>query len=65
MSPALDDDVLTVKEICTALKISERTFYRWRELQKGPAAYRLLNGELRVFRTDFLAWLATFQERPA
>jgi predicted DNA-binding transcriptional regulator AlpA len=65
MPPALDDDVLTVKEICTALKISERTFYRWRELRKGPAAYRLLNGELRVFRADFLAWLDTFQEGPA
>ncbi|MEV6788097.1 excisionase [Streptomyces sp. NPDC051098] len=30
--------------------VSRRTFYRWRELGQGPAAFKLPNGELRGFR---------------
>ncbi|MFI5862118.1 helix-turn-helix transcriptional regulator [Streptomyces sp. NPDC051546] len=49
---------MTVPEILTELKgISRRTFYRWRELGHAPEAFKLPNGELRVWRSDFLAWL--------
>ncbi|MFF3468649.1 helix-turn-helix transcriptional regulator [Streptomyces sp. NPDC002619] len=52
------DELVTVAEICTELKgISRRTFYRWRELQDAPQAFKLPNGELRVWRSDFTAWL--------
>ncbi|MFE1870221.1 helix-turn-helix transcriptional regulator [Streptomyces sp. NPDC056544] len=49
---------MTVPEVLFELKgISRRTFYRWRELGMGPDALKLPNGELRVWRSDFLAWL--------
>ncbi|MFB6956643.1 helix-turn-helix transcriptional regulator [Streptomyces sp. NPDC002405] len=49
---------MTVWEVCAELKgISRRTFYRWRELGEAPQAFKLPNGELRVWRSDFNAWL--------
>ncbi|WP_251059434.1 MULTISPECIES: AlpA family transcriptional regulator [unclassified Streptomyces] len=45
-------------EVLSELKgISRRTFYRWRELGHASEAFKLPNGELRVWRSDFLAWL--------
>jgi predicted DNA-binding transcriptional regulator AlpA len=65
MSPALTDELLSVAEICTELKISRRTFYRWRELRIGPEAIKLPNGEIRVLRSSLATWLAKFRERAA
>ncbi len=49
---------MTTAEVLAELKgISRRTFYRWRELGKAPKALTLPNGELRVWRSDFQAWL--------
>lgn len=62
MPPTLTDELLSVAEICTELKISRRTFYRWRELRIGPKAIKLPNGEIRVPRSALSAWLTKFQE---
>jgi predicted DNA-binding transcriptional regulator AlpA len=52
------DELMTVPQILAELGgVSRRTFYRWRELGQGPAAFKLPNGELRVWRSDFTAWL--------
>ncbi|MFF3559978.1 helix-turn-helix transcriptional regulator [Streptomyces sp. NPDC002574] len=49
---------MTVPQILAELGgVSRRTFYRWRELGHGPDAFKLPNGELRVWRSDFMAWL--------
>ncbi|MET9654598.1 excisionase [Streptomyces sp. NPDC006460] len=49
---------MTVPQILAELGgVSRRTFCRWRELEQGPAAFKLPNGELRVWRSDFAAWL--------
>ncbi|WP_030201950.1 AlpA family transcriptional regulator [Streptomyces sp. NRRL S-87] len=49
---------MTVPEVLAELGgVSRRTFYRWRELGTGPASFKLPNGELRVWRSDFVAWL--------
>lgn len=54
----MKDELMTVPEILSELKgVSRRTFYRWRELGLAPEALKLPNGELRVWRSDFLAWL--------
>lgn len=63
MSPTTEDELLSITEICDELKISRRTFYRWRELRIGPAAIKLPNGEIRVVRSVLASWLTTFQER--
>ncbi|MEV0093366.1 excisionase [Streptomyces sp. NPDC050738] len=41
--------------------VSRRTFYRWRELGKGPSLFKLPNGELRAWRSDFDAWLHSLE----
>ncbi|WP_187284337.1 helix-turn-helix transcriptional regulator [Streptomyces sp. uw30] len=56
---------MTVAEILVELKgVSRRTFYRWRELGQAPEAFKLPNGELRVWRSNFTAWLNS-RERTA
>ncbi|MDO0936626.1 excisionase [Streptomyces sp. DG2A-72] len=57
---------MTVPEILDALKgTSRRTFYRWREMGTGPAALKLPNGELRVWRSVFMEWLQEREENAA
>ncbi|WP_228917159.1 AlpA family transcriptional regulator [Streptomyces sp. DH20] len=52
------DELMTVPQILAELGgVSRRTFYRWRELGQGPAGFKLPNGELRVWRSDFTTWL--------
>ena len=57
------DELLTVAQVLAELgKVSPRTFYRWREIGKAPAAVRLPNGELRIWRSDLDAWLDRLRE---
>jgi hypothetical protein len=52
-----DDEWLTVEEICAELKISRRTFDRWRALGNGPRCEPLGgHGPLRSKRS----WLDTW-----
>ncbi|HEY1914681.1 MAG TPA: helix-turn-helix domain-containing protein [Streptosporangiaceae bacterium] len=52
-------DKLTVDDICADLDIVRRTFYEWRAKGKAPKCIRLPNGELRIYRSEYLRWLAT------
>ncbi|MGI5367385.1 helix-turn-helix transcriptional regulator [Streptomyces iakyrus] len=57
------DELMTVRQVLDELGgVSRRTFYRWRELGYGPAAFELPNGELRVWRSDFNTWLRQLEE---
>ncbi|WP_351223074.1 helix-turn-helix domain-containing protein [Streptomyces sp. NPDC002133] len=57
------DELMTVPQVLNELGgVSRRTFYRWRELGIGPTAFKLPNGELRVWRSDFSAWLRQLEE---
>jgi hypothetical protein len=52
------DEWLTVDEVCTELKVSRRTFDRWRALGTGPRAKRLNStGPVRVRRSWLEEWL--------
>ena len=54
------DEWLTVDEVCAELKISRRTFDRWRAVGTGPKAKRLNgNGPVRVRRSWLDEWLDT------
>jgi predicted DNA-binding transcriptional regulator AlpA len=46
-----DSEWLTVEEVCAELKISQRTFYRWRALGTGPRSKRIAGGCVRVRRS--------------
>lgn len=53
------DEWLTVKEICEELKISRRTFDRWRATGTGPHFERLGgHGPLRTRRSWLEAWIS-------
>lgn len=57
---------MTVPQILSELgNVSRRTFYRWRELGIAPECIRLPNGELRVWRSEFRAWLEQLRDRAA
>ncbi|GII04239.1 helix-turn-helix transcriptional regulator [Planobispora takensis] len=56
------DELMTVPEILEELRgVSERTFYRWREIGKFPAGFRLPNGDIRLYRSEFEAWLESLR----
>ena len=48
---------LTVEEVCAELKISSRTFYRWRAQGTGPRSKRMDKGGVRVRRSWLDEWL--------
>ncbi|WP_250214755.1 helix-turn-helix transcriptional regulator [Acrocarpospora catenulata] len=53
---------MTVPEILADLQIPRRTWQRWRALGKTPECTRLPNGDLRVKRHDYDAWLDSLAE---
>jgi predicted DNA-binding transcriptional regulator AlpA len=56
------DELMTVAQILDELGgVSRRTFYRWREIGKAPEGLRLPNGELRIYRSEFTAWLESLR----
>ena len=60
------DELLTIEQVLAELGgVSRRTFYRWRELGRAPKGLKLPNGEIRIWRSDFSAWLTSLKEKPA
>jgi excisionase family DNA binding protein len=52
------DELLTVEEVCNELKVSRRTFDRWRALGTGPRSTRIGgSGPVRVRRSWLDEWL--------
>lgn len=58
------DELLSIAQVLDELGgyVSRRTFYRWREVGRAPAGIKLPNGEVRIWRSEFLAWLETLRE---
>lgn len=57
-----EEDVwLTVPEIMAALRIQRRTWQHWRTRNRTPKMLRLPNGEFRIHRNDYQAWLAELE----
>ena len=55
------DDLLTIDEVITILRVSRTAFYRWRRRGTGPPSVRLPSGAVR-FRADRAGRMAA---RPA
>ncbi|GAA1762337.1 helix-turn-helix domain-containing protein [Luedemannella helvata] len=58
-------DYLTLAEFLTELDVPKSTFFRWKALGQAPRNYKLPNGQLRIRRTDFEAWMASREEPQA
>lgn len=57
------DELMTVEQVLDELGgVARRTFYRWREVGNAPQGLRLPNGEIRVWRSEFAAWLESLRE---
>jgi predicted DNA-binding transcriptional regulator AlpA len=44
------------------MEISRRTFHEWRAKGRAPRCHKLPNGDLRIARAAFEAWLAGCEE---
>lgn len=56
--------LLTISEVIAELRIPRATFYRWRQLRKGPRSIKLPNGDVRIRRSELERWLASLEDRP-
>ena len=51
------DELLTVDEVLTMLRVRPSTWYQWRQTGQAPAAIKLPNGQLRIRRSVLSGWL--------
>ena len=56
------DDLLTIDEVITTLRVSRAAFYRWRRRGTGPPSVRLPGGAVRIRRAALDRWLAGLHE---
>lgn len=54
--PHADDEMLTLKEVATQLRIPEATLRYWRHQSKGPRGFRI-GRSVRFWRTEVALWL--------
>lgn len=58
VSPPSAPSLLTIDQVLTELQVARSTFDTWRALGTAPECIRLPNGQLRIRRAVFDAWLA-------
>lgn len=54
--------LLTISEVIAEIGVARATFYRWRQLRKGPRSIKLPNGDVRIRRSDLERWLASLED---
>ncbi|WP_399942904.1 helix-turn-helix transcriptional regulator [Streptomyces sp. BBFR25] len=56
------DEMLSIPQVIAEIGVPRATFYRWRQLRKGPKAIKLPNGAVRVRRSDLERWISSLEE---
>lgn len=62
-STSLGDEMLTLQEVCTILRVPEGTLRYWRHLGCGPKSFKV-GRHVRYWRTDVVLWLTEQAGRP-
>lgn len=57
------DEMLTLQEACTFLRIPEGTLRYWRHLGAGPRSFKI-GRHVRYWRADLVHWLTEQTNRP-
>ena len=60
---SLGDEMLTLQEACTYLRIPEGTLRYWRHLGTGPRSFKV-GRHVRYWRADLILWLTEQTNRP-
>lgn len=56
------DEMLSIPQVIAEIGVPRATFYRWRQLRKGPKAIKLPNGAVRIRRSDLERWISSLEE---
>jgi predicted DNA-binding transcriptional regulator AlpA len=54
--PHADDELMTLKEVATLVRVPEATLRYWRHLRTGPRGFRI-GRSVRYWRNDVMHWL--------
>jgi len=54
-------EYLTIDEVIAELRVPRSTFYRWRQIRRGPRSIKLPNGDVRIRRGDLEEWLRSLE----
>ena len=58
------DELLTIEEVITELRVPRSTFYRWREKGIAPRVMKLPSGAVRIRRAALNEWLRGLEDNP-
>jgi len=61
--PHADDELMTIKEVATLVRVPEATLRYWRHLGTGPHSFRV-GRSVRYWRNDVVHWLEEQSRNP-
>jgi len=61
--PHADDELMTLKEVVTLVRVPEATLRYWRHLGTGPHSFRV-GRSVRYWRNDVVHWLEEQSRHP-
>ncbi len=61
--PHADDELMTMKEVATLVRVPEATLRYWRHLGTGPHGFRI-GRSVRYWRNDVVHWLEEQSRHP-
>jgi excisionase family DNA binding protein len=61
--PHADDELMTIKEVATLVRVPEATLRYWRHLGTGPHSFRV-GRSVRYWRNDVVHWLEKQSRHP-
>ncbi|WP_376773567.1 helix-turn-helix transcriptional regulator [Streptomyces nymphaeiformis] len=54
--------MLTIDQVVEEIGVPRATFYRWRQLKKGPRSIKFPNGSVRIRRSELERWIEMLED---